>query len=280
MLSSVLALALAVTIWWLISKVLRGSKDEYHDSASNEQLTVLHDQDSNPRAWLRGSGFSHENAFLLPPTYKPISPSEDGSSEAKTQAIRRFNASAYRALPLNPATSDIRVVVLKGFERRLVTVPLQSNYLALSYAWGDECDVYEIIVNGRAFKVTRNLYEALVYLYDANVSYPIWIDALCINQDDAMEKSVQLRRIRDVYAEAGRTIVWLGPGTEGTNRFIDYVNKFALDHCDTDPQDDLKLLVHGFRTNLAISKGFGELILLPYFRRLWIVQELMVSQGP
>ncbi|KAG8529140.1 uncharacterized protein KY384_005775 [Bacidia gigantensis] len=256
-----LAIALAVTISWLVSIVLRGSKDECHDPTSKEQVNVLNDQHPDPRAWLRGSAFGDDN-------------------RSEYEAIRRFNAHVYRGLDLDPASSDIRVVVQKGFERDLVTVPLKSNYIALSYAWGDECDVCEITVNRQTFKVTRNLFEALVFLHAAEIDYPIWIDALCINQDDAAEKSVQVRRIKDVYAGAGRTIVWLGPGTEGTNRFIDYVNKFALDHYDIDPQENLKLLVHGVRTNLAVLKGFGELIVLPYFRRLWIVQELMVSQGP
>lgn len=38
----------------------------------------------------------------------------------------------------------------------------------------------------------------------------LWIDAICINQSDADEKSQQVRMMTEIYARASLTFVWVG----------------------------------------------------------------------
>src|SRR6186713_409366 len=71
-------------------------------------------------------------------------------------------------------------------------------YLALSYVWGDQSDPKTILVNGKPFKITQNLENALMDL-EPNIRLPIWIDAICINQNDEGEKGQQVARMREIY---------------------------------------------------------------------------------
>lgn len=43
-----------------------------------------------------------------------------------------------------------------------------------------------------------------------------WIDAICINQKDKMEKSKQVRLMESIYRSANRVIVWLGESDDLT----------------------------------------------------------------
>jgi hypothetical protein len=67
---------------------------------------------------------------------------------------------------------------------------------ALSYAWGDPRETFEIFVNGDALEVRKNLYLALHRLRKQDSSRPLWVDAVCINQKDLHEKSEQVARGR------------------------------------------------------------------------------------
>ena len=50
-----------------------------------------------------------------------------------------------------------------------------------------------------AIYVTRSLYHALRYLRYKSQSRVLWIDAICVNQDDLKERSCQVQRMADIY---------------------------------------------------------------------------------
>lgn len=96
--------------------------------------------------------------------------------------------------------------------------PPIPNYIALSYTWGDDTVKKPIRVNDGMFNVTSNLEIALRYLRKSR-SFPIlserlWIDAICINQQDVEERNSQVRRMREVYRRASRVLIWLGADHE------------------------------------------------------------------
>lgn len=97
----------------------------------------------------------------------------------------------------------------------------EGGYCALSYCWGDEPQDHRISINGKPFAVTRNLYNALqaersfreephIWASVQSVPRTLWVDAICINQDDIEEKSVQVQRMNQIYRGATRILVWLG----------------------------------------------------------------------
>ncbi|KXT16508.1 hypothetical protein AC579_1338 [Pseudocercospora musae] len=81
---------------------------------------------------------------------------------------------------------------------------------ALSYCWGRADPSYTINVSGERLEVTENLKLALFRLRRSDAVRRLWIDGICINQQDAAEKTAQVKLMRDIYEKAHRTIVWLG----------------------------------------------------------------------
>jgi hypothetical protein len=78
------------------------------------------------------------------------------------------------------------------------------HYEALSYEWGDESNTsFYIILNGQKFSVRENLWSALFYLRMKDTVRIIWIDALCINQENKGERNHQVGNTSSVSLLAG-----------------------------------------------------------------------------
>ncbi|KAG9191419.1 hypothetical protein G6011_09507 [Alternaria panax] len=83
------------------------------------------------------------------------------------------------------------------------------TYDALSYAWGTLPPSIECICDGNMILLRENLASALEYLRLPQDGRYIWIDFLCINQDDLDEKAVQIPRMKNIYSKASTVIIWL-----------------------------------------------------------------------
>ncbi|KAH6852765.1 heterokaryon incompatibility, partial [Alternaria alternata] len=82
---------------------------------------------------------------------------------------------------------------------------------ALSYVWGSQEDLKQIMCNNVSLSVTKNLFEALTALRDdVDEDRYLCVDAVCINQNDSAEKAVQVRNMLTIYEKAARVIAWLG----------------------------------------------------------------------
>ena len=140
---------------------------------------------------------------------------------------RRLHAFAippYKYTALNRDASEIRLMtLLPGFFGSEVRITIKNvvfsksrlpTYEALSYAWGSSDKSVNIRVKEseevRTLAVTSNLEEALQYLrYEENPRI-LWIDAICVDQDNFAERGHQVSRMADIYRSASPVIVWLG----------------------------------------------------------------------
>ncbi|KAM5357470.1 hypothetical protein ACJZ2D_016236 [Fusarium nematophilum] len=89
----------------------------------------------------------------------------------------------------------------------------EQPYKALSYAWNNgypTSDAILISVNDRAIPVGYNLYTALRRLRRPHTSVQVWVDSLCINQDDVSERTQQVKLMRDIYQNSSEVVIWLG----------------------------------------------------------------------
>ncbi|KAL7896067.1 heterokaryon incompatibility protein domain-containing protein [Trichoderma sp. SZMC 28014] len=95
------------------------------------------------------------------------------------------------------------------------------DFFALSYTWGpadyrdpdfSAADKQQILINHGSFHVYPNLFDALCELRKFFRGYPVyvWIDAICINQDDLAERASQVDIMDRIYQNASCTLVWLG----------------------------------------------------------------------
>jgi hypothetical protein len=84
-------------------------------------------------------------------------------------------------------------------------------FQALSYAWGLFTKHRSITVNGHyAVPVSDNCYAALLRLRNSKRSRRLWIDAICINQADLVERASQVQMMGQLYSSAPEVLVWLG----------------------------------------------------------------------
>ncbi|KAF2025755.1 heterokaryon incompatibility, partial [Setomelanomma holmii] len=77
-------------------------------------------------------------------------------------------------------------------------------YKYLSYTWGDQSQMHPIRLNGHVMQVGRNLLEFLEAAASLYAGEYLWIDALCINQNDDVDKSLQVQRMGGNFQERNR----------------------------------------------------------------------------
>ena len=167
----------------------------------------------------------------------------------------------------------------------------KAPYEALSYTWGSpfEGQVLEdgmIVLNGISLSVTGNLFHALRRLRDSEDERVLWIDAICINQQDEMEKSSQVGQMSKIYSSASRTIVWLGEDSEDKDGefFLDCAPAYLTVSHDWMSEHDRSGKLPRHSKQLAeIDEAFVKRLMATfrrrrYFSRRWIVQELFNSQ--
>ena len=101
----------------------------------------------------------------------------------------------------------------------------QANYTALSYTWGSVEEKQFITLNRCSFAVTRNLFVALQHLRSGNESLTLWIDAICINQQDVDERTHQVRQMVEIYKNAIQVFIWMGEEIEHLDAAISLMNR-------------------------------------------------------
>ncbi|PVH88545.1 HET-domain-containing protein [Cadophora sp. DSE1049] len=176
----------------------------------------------------------------------------------------------------------------------LGTYPLKHAppYEALSYVWGpfDDEDPDLILLDEHGFVVTSNLLWALYSLRRKDADRVLWIDAICIDQDDLEERSSQVQLMRDIYKASTGTVVWLGDELPFTNRTFDLLKSVSagwLGNMNTDLQvneqktSDLQHILMtdaGFRR--IVQRGvYGEIGQRDFWTRIWVVQEVALSSN-
>jgi hypothetical protein len=210
------------------------------------------------------------------------------------------NATRFRYEPLdkdNDETRSIRLLHLQpGSPGEPVNCSLvhqnlydKPDFEALSYCWGDAANPVRINIGEEYIDVTRNLHDALLKLRDKENSRTLWIDAICINQDDLAERSQQVTIMKQIYQEARRTVVWLGPENEDTAKAFELITYLILVWVDAFqgmPRPiayDFNVLMHPaireVYQRMQLFVPFMQLEQRPYFSRVWIIQELVVSQN-
>lgn len=86
-------------------------------------------------------------------------------------------------------------------------------YTAISYTWGDDQASESITLDGKIFKVRPNLWSALHYIGRATYAQPwcyIWVDAICINQNNTAERNAQVKVMDQTYSKPSMVSAWLG----------------------------------------------------------------------
>jgi hypothetical protein len=157
------------------------------------------------------------------------------------------------------------------------------GYEALSYAWGPAIFSEHILVEGEHLPVTPNLLAALKALRGHHPRL-LWIDAICINQEELVEKGSQIPLMTDIYRSAKQVLVWLGEETEAARMAFDWIPKFTEELRAILNQDNSSVLVKDERCRNIFERhnegtAVTELFERDWFMRLWVVQEVVPAHS-
>ncbi|KAH8745020.1 heterokaryon incompatibility, partial [Hyaloscypha sp. PMI_1271] len=83
-----------------------------------------------------------------------------------------------------------------------VSLSARYTYEALSYVWGNARDTAPMILDRTLYHITKNLERVLRYLCSKESPRVLWINTICINQNDLDEKSEQVPIIGEIYSRA------------------------------------------------------------------------------
>ena len=182
---------------------------------------------------------------------------------------------------------------------KLETLSLNGDippYIALSYQWGPmlqpDAPTIPVFVDGVPYAPTSNLMLALMYLgahmLDAPSRVLVWVDAICINQKDAVERGHQVDLMGRIYSCAMSVWCWLMPDS-GPNQnsmataAFDLLIECSEHHSGLAPTlQDVPLVSEDWLLSQLQDpsrewawKGLEFLLNQPYWKRNWIVQEIM-----
>jgi hypothetical protein len=178
--------------------------------------------------------------------------------------------------PLKPSSRAIRLIRLSrvpNTERvscELFHEDLDSKpeYDALSYYWGAPSELETISLNGSDILICRNLHRFLQSLVARSTSLVVWLDVLCINQQDVTERNWQFRLMQEIFESAQNVYAWLGEG--------DADCKLAM-RCVT-ANDQTATLAKSIKPQV-LKQYLEQLFIQPYWTRIWIIQETVLAKN-
>lgn len=221
---------------------------------------------------------------------------DEGNTQEHDSQSESSDIYSYANCPLT-AMGDIRVLTIrkgrKGdvIECTLTTRPLDTSkwsqqldratrppvhYEALSYHWGSPGEEVAIristpgIVFASDFYVSPNLHAALEQLRFPDGSRTLWIDAICIDQENTSERNSQVSIMAAIYQTATHVCVWLGTPSEDSGIALDFISRVVN-------LDEFDFLV----TDSSAAKYWGALSSLmkrKWFSRRWVVQEIALAK--
>ncbi|KAF6812741.1 het domain-containing protein [Colletotrichum musicola] len=154
-----------------------------------------------------------------------------------------------------------------------------DEYEAISYVWGNSSRSRVILCGGAKILITENLHEALSRLRLTQTPRRLWVDQICIDQDNPEEKSKQIPLMDLIYRNAAHVLVWLGCDLEGVAsaafRLVADVAAIFSDggrraKFNREYSDNLS-------SRLELNESWSPLRALaglPWFSRVWVVQEI------
>lgn len=264
-----------------------------------------------------------------PPTHgdqatKPLTPNlnaEDGSEWYQTGHTKPVKLEEdYVYSPLDDQKGETRFIVLRGrvHTRGLHISLVRCNpqlmiqYRAISYAWGDSVGQHRIRCSDGHFikigdhgveireelsntgiTVSDTLYALLTELQPENADIVLWIDAICINQRDLIERASQVQMMDQIYAWAICVIIWLPPDN---SREVEMALQAIRSLCSIGMRfsgDGSQKRNGGETISLRFEypsepddeqiaerrqlSSFCSMLSKPWFTRVWTVQEVIMG---
>ena len=178
--------------------------------------------------------------------------------------------------PLPPR--HIRFLNISGNEDDLIYTIFDTNldlapvFTALSYTWDSQQRDQDLVCNGSILKVSKNVLRALPQLFQHDGSHNIWIDGVCINQDDESEKNIQVPLMQEIYTRTSKTVIWLGESGPNIDEAINAIPTL-LSVISGSGNEEVPT------RSSPIWAGLHDLFCKPWFTRVWVFQEAILPKN-
>jgi hypothetical protein len=243
---------------------------------------------------------AHEDCKSEQVENKHGEPTRVNISEATSTGVYQYvpvTASEIRLLRISPGEmGDDMVCALKPTSL-LDIKKSELSFQALSYAWGNRPADNQIVLSNipclarphllqntsryhqnvtSLFSVRTNLLQALKRIRQKDTYMWLWVDAICINQQDNLEKDQQIANMPEIYSNAFNVIAWLGEAEiseQRTQRALKLIPKILN-------LRSLDSILHRNASEEILSclQAFGYLLQVPWFGRRWVIQEVACAR--
>ncbi|KAH7312693.1 heterokaryon incompatibility protein-domain-containing protein, partial [Stachybotrys elegans] len=206
----------------------------------------------------------------------------------------KLGAHEFRLLQLSPCDGPIPIAA----SLRTVCLDHEPAYIAVSYTWGSALfqdlessrepqPSQQILCNGVGFPVTENLHSFLTMACSNHslVFAELWIDAICINQENLDERSSQVQLMARIFGQAYLVAVWLGDGdgeseqSFGLAEAISGLSRRARNRITLETlADERTKAVLGKYSKEFYWKAIARLFTRTYFSRVWVIQEVALAR--
>lgn len=165
---------------------------------------------------------------------------------------------------------------------------LSVKYEALSYTWGDSPKPFDIHIgrDNQPLPITANCAAAIRRLRHRHEQRVVWIDAICINQEDIPERNVQVLNMADIYSQASQVVVYIGESRLDVDLGIKYLMEIGSRdmtaphsqhrHPSIFPRKGASQRESHDHRHPTVAEIASMRILFdcPWFTRIWILQEV------
>ncbi|KAI1618436.1 heterokaryon incompatibility protein-domain-containing protein [Exophiala viscosa] len=163
------------------------------------------------------------------------------------------------------------------------------DFEALSYVWGSDVpqDASDIECDSHVLKIRPNLASALLHIRNAEQPRYLFVDAICINQEDEEERSLQVQQMGDIYASASNVLIWIGSDSDGeANECLRLIETTSaalanmIEHYEA--VEHIPPIEHGSGLICFDSDKWDmvrRLMDSEWFTRVWVLQEVGLARS-
>lgn len=206
--------------------------------------------------------------------------------------------------PLSDASKCIRLLRMRPFSPRDSISSFEMTkhdmgdlpeYAAISYVWGSSSERHQVLIDESYMEVNSSAHAALTQACNLNRTAVndegddhvyLWMDTICINQQDLREKGLQVMMMAEIYQMASVVYACIGSHDDGSEvlpEFLDALWDVHQGNETDEDEQDYSLAVQWLLTQdedyLSKACGaFSRFAHRPYWTRMWIVQEICMAE--
>ena len=215
-----------------------------------------------------------------------------------------------RLLQLLPGCEDSDLI------GELVHVRLQDNpiYEAISYTWADESGIVNhsgnlyIKSSNMIMKITSNCEAALRRFRNELDPKFLWVDSICVDQQNLLERSEQVELMTRIYKQAQRVLVFIGNPLDdelqdyyelfdyirtelrhggGVKCLKNCIGKYFKKYFKRVPNSEkfysicsiLSIVSTDCSFHLRLRDTLVKFLSYFWFHRIWVIQEVIMAQA-